>query len=76
MMMDAGFFRLMPDLPVLFWQYPISYINYMAWALQVYPVAITLDSSQGLFFDLKMSAKMVRTTDICIQLCRVHSRMI
>ncbi|KAL8156484.1 ABC transporter G family member 15-like [Apium graveolens] len=34
MMMDAGFFRLMPDLPVLFWQYPISYINYMAWALQ------------------------------------------
>ncbi|KAL1803073.1 hypothetical protein DCAR_0934747 [Daucus carota subsp. sativus] len=34
MMMDAGFFRLMPDLPEIFWQYPVSYINYMAWALQ------------------------------------------
>lgn len=48
--MDAGFFRLMPDLPVFFWQYPISYMNYMAWALQVHPVAIT-------FFQLKMSGK-------------------
>lgn len=56
MMMDAGFFRLMPDLPVLFWQYPISYVNYMAWALQVHTVAITLNSSQGLFFDMKTSA--------------------
>lgn len=35
MMASAGFFRLMPDLPKVFWRYPISYINYMAWGLQV-----------------------------------------
>lgn len=35
MMASAGFFRLMPDLPKVFWTYPISYVNYMAWGLQV-----------------------------------------
>lgn len=35
MMATAGFFRLIPDLPVIFWKYPVSYMNYMAWALQV-----------------------------------------
>ncbi|KAG6400623.1 hypothetical protein SASPL_137464 [Salvia splendens] len=34
MMATAGFFRLLPDLPVIFWKYPVSYINYMAWGLQ------------------------------------------
>ncbi|XAR60362.1 Xenobiotic-transporting ATPase [Bertholletia excelsa] len=34
MMMTAGFFRLLPDLPKPFWRYPISYISYGAWALQ------------------------------------------
>ncbi|KAK4358900.1 hypothetical protein RND71_021129 [Anisodus tanguticus] len=34
MMASAGFFRLIPDLPKVFWRYPISYVNYMAWALQ------------------------------------------
>ncbi|KAI3746400.1 hypothetical protein L6452_08832 [Arctium lappa] len=34
MMMTAGFFRLLPDLPKLFWRYPVSYINSMSWALQ------------------------------------------
>ncbi|XP_058199262.1 ABC transporter G family member 15-like isoform X1 [Rhododendron vialii] len=34
MMMTAGFFRFFPDLPKLFWRYPMSYINYMAWALE------------------------------------------
>ncbi|KAA8528071.1 hypothetical protein F0562_035060 [Nyssa sinensis] len=34
MMMTAGFFRFLPDLPKPFWRYPISYINYMSWALQ------------------------------------------
>ncbi|KAK4419589.1 ABC transporter G family member 15 [Sesamum alatum] len=34
MMASAGFFRLFPDLPKVFWRYPVSYINYMAWALQ------------------------------------------
>ncbi|KAI7982221.1 ABC transporter G family member 13 [Camellia lanceoleosa] len=34
MMMTAGFFRFLTDLPKPFWRYPMSYINYMAWALQ------------------------------------------
>ncbi|VFQ95549.1 unnamed protein product [Cuscuta campestris] len=34
MMASAGFFRLMPDLPRVFWRYPVSYVNYMSWALQ------------------------------------------
>lgn len=36
MMMTAGFFRLLPDLPKVFWRYPISYIGYGAWSLQVH----------------------------------------
>lgn len=35
MMMTAGYFRPLPDLPKPFWRYPVSYINYSAWALQV-----------------------------------------
>lgn len=35
MILSAGFFRLFPDLPMVFWRYPVSYINYGAWALQV-----------------------------------------
>ncbi|CAI9761621.1 unnamed protein product [Fraxinus pennsylvanica] len=34
MMMTAGFFRLLDDLPKIFWRYPISLIGYGAWALQ------------------------------------------
>ncbi|XP_010102371.2 ABC transporter G family member 15 [Morus notabilis] len=34
MMMTAGFFRSIPDLPKPLWRYPISYINYGAWGLQ------------------------------------------
>ncbi|EPS62736.1 hypothetical protein M569_12052, partial [Genlisea aurea] len=34
MMMTAGFFRLLPDLPKPFWRYPISYIGYGSWSLQ------------------------------------------
>ncbi|TYI10348.1 hypothetical protein ES332_A09G135900v1 [Gossypium tomentosum] len=34
LMMTAGYFRLLPDLPKIFWRYPVSYINYGAWALQ------------------------------------------
>ncbi|XP_058077453.1 ABC transporter G family member 15-like [Magnolia sinica] len=34
MMMTAGFFRLLPDLPKPFWRYPISYISYSSWSLQ------------------------------------------
>lgn len=35
LMMTSGFFRLLSDLPKPFWRYPISYLNYGAWALQV-----------------------------------------
>ncbi|XP_048446267.1 ABC transporter G family member 15 isoform X1 [Pyrus x bretschneideri] len=34
MMMTAGFFRLPPDIPRPIWRYPVSYLNYGAWALQ------------------------------------------
>ncbi|XP_068311557.1 ABC transporter G family member 15-like [Pyrus communis] len=34
MMMTAGFFRLPPDIPRPVWRYPVSYLNYGAWALQ------------------------------------------
>ncbi|XP_039032839.1 ABC transporter G family member 12-like [Hibiscus syriacus] len=34
LMMTAGYFRTLPDLPKIFWRYPVSYINYGAWALQ------------------------------------------
>ncbi|XP_045825395.1 ABC transporter G family member 15-like [Trifolium pratense] len=34
MMMTAGYFRQIYDLPKFFWRYPISYINYGAWGLQ------------------------------------------
>nr|GMD73736.1 ABC transporter G family member 15-like [Ipomoea batatas] len=34
MMMTAGFFRLLPDLPKPVWRYPVSYIGYGAWSLQ------------------------------------------
>ncbi|KDP22114.1 hypothetical protein JCGZ_25945 [Jatropha curcas] len=34
LMMTSGFFRMVPDLPKVFWRYPISYINFGAWGLQ------------------------------------------
>ncbi|GLT74858.1 hypothetical protein SLA2020_466240 [Shorea laevis] len=34
MMMTAGYFRLIPELPKIFWRYPVSYINFGAWGLQ------------------------------------------
>ncbi|KAG0467548.1 hypothetical protein HPP92_019128 [Vanilla planifolia] len=33
-MMTAGFFRTLRDLPKVLWRYPISYVNYGAWLLQ------------------------------------------
>jgi len=40
MMMASGFFRLLSDLPKPVWRYPISYISYGAWAMQVISVHI------------------------------------
>ncbi|KAL9659964.1 hypothetical protein QQ045_024774 [Rhodiola kirilowii] len=34
MMMTAGFFRTLADLPKPFWRYPVSYMNFETWALQ------------------------------------------
>ncbi|KAF2607343.1 hypothetical protein F2Q68_00043973 [Brassica cretica] len=33
-MMTSGFFRLLPDLPKIFWRYPISFMSYGSWAIQ------------------------------------------
>jgi len=33
--MTSGYFRRILDLPKFFWRYPISYINFGAWGLQV-----------------------------------------
>lgn len=35
LMMTSGFFRLLPDLPKPVWRYPISYLSYGSWAIQV-----------------------------------------
>lgn len=45
MMASAGFFRLLPDLPKVFWRYPVSYVNYMSWALQASLINYFLASS-------------------------------
>ncbi|KAL9677576.1 hypothetical protein QQ045_005809 [Rhodiola kirilowii] len=34
MIMTAGFFRTLADLPKPFWRYPVSYMNFETWALQ------------------------------------------
>jgi len=36
MMLTSGFFRLLPELPKIFWRYPVSYIVYGSWGLKVY----------------------------------------
>lgn len=35
MMLTSGFFRLLPELPKIFWKYPVSYIVYGSWGLKV-----------------------------------------
>lgn len=35
LMMTSGFFRLLPDLPKPFWRYPVSYLSYGSWGIQV-----------------------------------------
>jgi len=35
MMLTSGFFRLLPELPKIFWRYPVSYIVYGSWGLKV-----------------------------------------
>ncbi|KAL2942015.1 ABC transporter G family member 15 [Bienertia sinuspersici] len=34
MMMTSGFFRRLPDLPKIFWRYPISYLSFGSWGIQ------------------------------------------
>ncbi|CAN0901808.1 ABC transporter G family member 15 [Linum grandiflorum] len=34
LLMTAGYFCFFPDLPKVFWRYPLSYMNYGAWALE------------------------------------------
>ncbi|KAK6247729.1 hypothetical protein QUC31_019294 [Theobroma cacao] len=70
MLMTAGYFRLLPDLPKIFWRYPVSYINYGAWALQ----GAYKNDMVGLEFDgfipggPKLKGDVVLTTMLGIQL--------
>ncbi|KAG6629905.1 hypothetical protein I3843_14G118000 [Carya illinoinensis] len=70
MMMTSGFFRLIPDLPKVFWRYPISYINYGAWALQ----GAYKNDMIGLEFDSfapgepKLKGEVVLTSMLGVQL--------
>nr|XP_043613509.1 ABC transporter G family member 12-like isoform X2 [Erigeron canadensis] len=70
MMMTAGFFRLFPDLPKLFWRYPVSYINSLSWALQ----GAYKNDMVGLEFDApydgetKLSGEFILTTMLGVSL--------
>ncbi|KAG2671139.1 hypothetical protein I3760_14G119400 [Carya illinoinensis] len=70
MMMTSGFFRLIPDLPKVFWRYPISYINYGSWALQ----GAYKNDMIGLEFDSfapgepKLKGEVVLTSMLGVQL--------
>ncbi|XP_051118548.1 ABC transporter G family member 15-like [Andrographis paniculata] len=70
MMATAGFFRLLPDLPKIIWKYPVSYINYMAWALQgAYKndmIGIEFDSPQP--GQPKLKGEMVLTSMLGISI--------
>lgn len=54
MMMPSIIFRRLTDLPKFFWRYPMSYISYTAWSIQVqmsvhifsklFPMEILIDS--------------------------------
>ncbi|KAJ0467146.1 putative ABC transporter, AAA+ ATPase domain, ABC-2 type transporter [Helianthus annuus] len=64
MMMTAGFFRLPPDLPKLFWRYPVSYINSMSWALQgaLKNDMIGIEFDGPFEGDAKLSGEFILTT--------------
>uniref|UniRef100_A0A2N9GNN0 ABC transporter domain-containing protein n=1 Tax=Fagus sylvatica TaxID=28930 RepID=A0A2N9GNN0_FAGSY len=70
MMMTSGFFRLLPDLPKPFWRYPISYINYGAWAIE----GAFKNDMIGLEFDAfvpgdpKLKGEVILTSMLGVQL--------
>ncbi|XVF47356.1 hypothetical protein PTKIN_Ptkin03bG0102600 [Pterospermum kingtungense] len=70
MMMTSGYFRLLPDLPKIFWRYPVSYINFGAWGLQ----GAYKNDMVGLEFDgfipggPKLKGDVILTTMLGIQL--------
>uniref|UniRef100_A0A7N0TG00 ABC-2 type transporter transmembrane domain-containing protein n=1 Tax=Kalanchoe fedtschenkoi TaxID=63787 RepID=A0A7N0TG00_KALFE len=43
-MLVSGFFRLPNDIPKPFWRYPMSYISFHFWALQVFNSSLELES--------------------------------
>lgn len=63
MMMTAGFFRLLSDLPKPFWRYPVSYISYGSWALQ----GQYKNDFLGLEFDAEVKGKPKLTGDYIIK---------
>lgn len=63
MMMTAGFFRLLSDLPKPFWRYPVSYISYGSWALQ----GQYKNDFLGLEFDAEVKGKPKLSGDYIIK---------
>nr|ADN33921.1 white-brown-complex ABC transporter family protein [Cucumis melo subsp. melo] len=61
MMMTSGYFRFVPDLPKVFWRYPMSYINFGAWGLQgAYKNdLIGLEIDSGLQGGLKIKGEVI-----------------
>ncbi|KAF5748736.1 ABC transporter G family member 12-like isoform X2 [Tripterygium wilfordii] len=65
-MMTSGFFRLLPDLPKPFWRYPISYISYGSWAIQVTPnstFSCTQPSLESLMFESFFTGMILEKVD-------------
>lgn len=52
-MLVSGYFRLPNDIPKPVWRYPMSYISFHFWALQVCSVNIIhINKTKELCFDL------------------------
>lgn len=48
-MLVSGYFRLPHDIPKPFWRYPMSYISFHFWALQVIRGNIKLNFTVALY---------------------------
>lgn len=51
-MMTSGFFRLLSDLPKIFWRYPVSFLSFGSWGIQV-----TCFDQAKLFLDINLVQK-------------------
>lgn len=53
-MMTSGFFRLLPDLPKPVWRYPISFLSFGSWGIQV-----KNHKHSGIFSQMKYNHEML-----------------